>query len=194
MYFNSGNNKLTGMYKPPLKDLTDVRKYDVFVETSEINQSHLIKWNLPENNVYFYLVDNYSEKIINMREQSEYSVTPSSKTHGMILYTTYDADFEPGIIPVEFKLKQNYPNPFNPITTIEFGIPEGGQDNITTLRIYNILGQDIYRLVNGKINSGYHKVNWNGLNKNNQKVASGLYFYSLLNGKTELFKKMIFIK
>jgi len=194
MYFKSDNIKYTGLYKSPLNDLTDVKKYDVFVETSEINQSHLIKWDLPENNVYFYLVDNYSENIINMREQAEYSVTPTSKTHGIVLYATYDANFKPSIIPVEFKLKQNYPNPFNPITTIEFGIPESGKDNITTLRIYNILGQEINTLIRGKINSGYHKISWNGLNKNNQKVASGLYFYSLSNGKTELFKKMIFIK
>jgi len=194
LYFKSGNNKLAGMYQSPLKDLADVKRYDVFVETSEINKSHLIKWNLPENNAYFYLVDNYSEKIINMREESEYSITPTTNTQGMIIYATYDADFEPGIIPVEFKLKQNYPNPFNPITTIEFGIPENGKDNVTTLKIFNILGQEINTLIKGRINSGYHKISWNGLNSNNQKVASGLYFYSLSNGKTELFKKMIFIK
>jgi type IX secretion system substrate protein/Big-like domain-containing protein len=194
MYFKSGNNKLTGLYNTPLKDYAEVKNYDVFFETSEINKPHLIKWQLPENNVYFYLVDNNSEKIIDMREETEYSVNPNSKSHGMILYATYNADFKPSIIPVKFKLKQNYPNPFNPITTIEFGIPENGKDNITTLKIFNILGQEITTLIKRKINSGYHKITWSGLNKNNQKVASGLYFYSLSNGKTELFKKMIFIK
>ena len=155
---------------------------------------HTIKWQLPQNNVYFYLVDNHSEKVIDMREQNEYTLQPSSKIHGMVLYATYDVNFKPGIIPVDFKLKQNYPNPFNPITTIEFGIPDKGNDQITTLRIYNILGQEIVTLLNEKIGSGYHKITWNGLNKNNQKVASGIYFYSLSNGKTELFKKMIFLK
>ena len=194
LYFKSGNKNFTGFYQSPLKDLTDVKRYEVFLETSEINQAHKIEWNLPENNVYFYLVDNYNEKIINMREEIEYTLTPKTDAQEMVIYATYDADFKPGIIPVEFKLKQNYPNPFNPITTIEFGIPENGRENITTLRIFNILGQEINTLVNGKINSGYHKVNWNGVNSNNQKVASGLYFYSLKNGNTELFKKMIFIK
>jgi hypothetical protein len=194
MYFKSGNNKLTGLYNSPLKDYTDLKRFDIYVETSEINKSHLIKWQLPENNVYFYLVDNYSEKIIDLRETSKYAISPSQKLSGLTLYATYDADFKPVIIPVEFKLKQNYPNPFNPITTIEFGIPESGKDNITTMKIFNILGQEITTLLNRKVNSGYHKIDWNGLNNKNIKIASGLYFYSLSNGKTELFKKMILIK
>ncbi|MFC2088186.1 S41 family peptidase [Calditrichota bacterium] len=89
-------------------------------------------------------------------------------------------DFETGIekinknSPLTFALKQNYPNPFNPITNIEFSIPKSES---VTLKIYNILGQEVTILVSDKLTSGNYKYTWDA-----SGFASGVYIYRLHAG------------
>jgi len=73
------------------------------------------------------------------------------------------------IAPVDFKVSQNYPNPFNPTTTIDFSIPENSQ---VTISVYNLIGQKIATLFNGKISAGNHKVDFNA-----EDLTSGIYVY-----------------
>ncbi len=73
--------------------------------------------------------------------------------------------------PSHFELKQNYPNPFNPQTTISFSLPRSGQ---VALTIYNILGEEIGRLLNEKRPAGHQTVKFNGL-----RYSSGIYFYRI---------------
>lgn len=89
-------------------------------------------------------------------------------------------------IPTAYSVSQNYPNPFNPSTTIEFSIPEAA---FVSLKVYNSLGQEVANLVNGYVNSGIHKVNFNA-----NKLSSGVYFYRLESGKFNTVKKMILMK
>lgn len=70
--------------------------------------------------------------------------------------------------PKEFALLQNYPNPFNPTTTISYHIPQNG---LVTLKIYDLLGNEITTLVDEEMNSGYFSTTFDG-----SKYASGLYF------------------
>lgn len=74
-------------------------------------------------------------------------------------------------IPVEFTLSQNYPNPFNPKTTIEFSIPK---TEFITLKVYNILGQEVTTLVSKKLTTGKYKFDWNAEN-----YSSGIYYYRI---------------
>jgi hypothetical protein len=75
-------------------------------------------------------------------------------------------------VPETFQLKQNYPNPFNPQTTIEFTLPEA---SIVTLKIYNVLGQEVAKLLNGEtMDNGSQEVEFNAAN-----LPSGVYFYRL---------------
>ena len=88
--------------------------------------------------------------------------------------------------PVTFNLSQNVPNPFNPVTYIEYSIPAAGN---VELVVYNSLGEEITKLVNGGVNAGYHKVAFDGSN-----LGSGIYFYRIsANGFTEM-KKMVLMK
>ena len=79
-------------------------------------------------------------------------------------------------IPGSFELSQNYPNPFNPSTQIRYGLP--GQSRVT-IAVYNVLGQEVARLVDAVQSAGYHEVVWNGMSAKGVSVASGIYLYKI---------------
>ncbi len=91
----------------------------------------------------------------------------------------------------EFALLPNYPNPFNPATTIRYQLPENGK---VTLKIYNVLGQEIRSLVNANQVSGYHTVMWDGRSNNGSAVSSGVYMYRLETGKFAKSMKMVLVR
>jgi hypothetical protein len=87
-------------------------------------------------------------------------------------------------VPTKFKLYQNYPNPFNPVTEIKFDVPtlltplERGQKGVTLrLVIYDIVGREIARLIDGELSPGHHSVSFDG-----SMYSSGIYFYRLTAG------------
>ena len=96
-----------------------------------------------------------------------------------------------GLIPNKFELSQNYPNPFNPSTNIRFSLPEA---SFVSIKIYNMLGQEIKTLVNKQKNPGIFKVQWNGDNDFGQKVSSGTYIYRVVAGSRIFAKKMVLLK
>ena len=91
----------------------------------------------------------------------------------------------------EFALENNYPNPFNPVTTIKYQTPKSAD---VSLVIYNALGQQVRTLVNGTVEQGAHSVTWNGRNEMGKVVPSGIYFYVLNTGNTQISKKMVLMK
>ena len=91
-------------------------------------------------------------------------------------FTTTDVkDAEAGL-PTSFALDQNYPNPFNPTTTIRYAVPSPSK---VTLKIYNMLGQEISTLVDDVRETGFYKLEWNGRNQHGNQVATGIYFYRI---------------
>jgi len=82
-------------------------------------------------------------------------------------------------IPVAFSLKPNAPNPFNPSTSIGYEVPR--QTHIT-LTIYNLLGQEVARLMDRVQPAGRHSVVWNARNSYGVPVSSGVYLYRLSTG------------
>ncbi len=90
------------------------------------------------------------------------------------------------IIPDEIILYPNYPNPFNPVTRIKFVLSE---NELTTLRVYNLIGQEVSVLVNSKLEAGSYEVIFNA-----EKLASGIYFYTLQSGNFKQTKKMLLLK
>jgi hypothetical protein len=89
-------------------------------------------------------------------------------------------------IPKDFYISQNYPNPFNPSTTINFGLPKASEVQI---EVYNILGQRLAVLADGKMEAGNHTVVFNG-----DRFASGVYFYVMRAGDRTFKEKMLLIK
>lgn len=78
--------------------------------------------------------------------------------------------------PQAFRLDPNYPNPFRSNTTLFYQLPER---SFITVRIYNILGQEIVELAAREFEAGLHSIQWNGLDKNQQRVAAGMYLVTL---------------
>jgi len=100
-------------------------------------------------------------------------------------------------VPTEFALDQNYPNPFNPTTTIRVALPNAA---FVTLKVYNMLGQEVATLLEGESNAGYVTTVWNGRDRYGISVASGMYIYRVVArpvGGGEEFvtqKKMMMLK
>jgi hypothetical protein len=88
--------------------------------------------------------------------------------------------------PVVFSLKQNYPNPFNPVTNIQY---EVASIQFISLKVYDVLGNEVATLVNEEKPEGDYEVEFNATG-----LSSGLYFYQLQAGNYISTKKMIFMK
>jgi len=115
-------------------------------------------------------------------ETQYYSYTDKNLAEGEYTYrlkqVDYNGSFEYSnniIVEVEtpkvYSLEQNYPNPFNPSTKIFFSL---AQDSKVSLKVYDILGQEVVTLINNTLGAGVHNVDFNGLN-----INSGAYFYRL---------------
>jgi hypothetical protein len=83
-------------------------------------------------------------------------------------------------------LNQNYPNPFNPSTRIEYRIADLG---LVTLKVYDILGNEITALVNEYKPAGVYEIDFNA-----SLLVSGVYFYQLKSGSLVQTKKMVLLK
>jgi len=94
-------------------------------------------------------------------------------------------------IPSEFALGQNYPNPFNPITRLNYLLPRRSD---VSIRVYNMLGQEIITLLRQEQPYGKYSVSWNGLDKSGKQVASGVYFTELRAGSIRKTRKMLLLK
>ncbi|UCE18073.1 MAG: T9SS type A sorting domain-containing protein [Gemmatimonadota bacterium] len=93
-----------------------------------------------------------------------------------------------------FQLVQNYPNPFNSTTDIRYQIIDTGLPIPTTLKIFNILGQEVRTLVDEEQTSGQYTVTWDRRDINGLNVSSGLYLYRLTSGHFADTKRMILLK
>ncbi|MGK9476169.1 glycoside hydrolase family 78 protein [Melioribacter sp. OK-6-Me] len=96
-----------------------------------------------------------------------------------------------GEVPADFALEQNYPNPFNPETVIKFSLPKS---QFISLKIYNVLGQEVKTLVYREFQAGNHSVVWNGKDNYGNTAAAGIYFYKIDAGEFTAVKKMILMK
>ena len=108
------------------------------------------------------------------------------------LGTTMGFEDEINTNPYEYALHENFPNPFNPETQIRFSI--GGEESVKLI-IYDMMGRQVQTLIDGdSFSSGYHVVNWNGLDSKGQKVPSGVYIYRIKAGTFIADKKMLLVK
>ncbi len=99
---------------------------------------------------------------------------------------TYSQIVEVSVLPLNFSLEQNYPNPFNPTTNISYSI---GNSSFVTLKVYNVLGEEVTTLVNENKKAGSYTVRFNASN-----LPSGVYIYKLTAGNYSASKKLLLLK
>ncbi len=90
----------------------------------------------------------------------------------------------------DYKLFQNYPNPFNPSTTIQYQIPK---DGFVSLKVYNLIGQEVANLVNRFEKAGRYKVSFD-VSSITGGLSSGIYFYTLRSGNFNKTNKFVLLK
>jgi hypothetical protein len=96
------------------------------------------------------------------------------------------AEVPSGELPTVYSLEQNYPNPFNPTTEIRFALP--GESRVV-LTVYNLVGQEVRRLVDGNLSAGAHTVSFDG-----RDLPSGLYYYRIEANDFTAIRKMLLLK
>jgi len=183
--------------------------------------STTLRWNIPDglDTRHTLMLQQDEKSPVNMRTQNEYTFytgSSSPRTAGLSLphnngppdvmqkfssenttvshftITLKESGEQDGeIAPDRYYLQQNYPNPFNTATTIVYGLAKAGK---VTLKIYNMLGQEVRTLVHADREAGVYRESWDGLNNSGYSVASGLYFYRITSRNYSCMKKMVLLK
>ncbi|MCH7859461.1 MAG: T9SS type A sorting domain-containing protein [Candidatus Marinimicrobia bacterium] len=94
-------------------------------------------------------------------------------------------------LPSEYALRQNYPNPFNPSTTLRFDLPQAAQ---VYLVVYDLLGREVARLADGRLEAGEHRVVWNGRDARGREVPTGLYIARMVTATYTKSIKLVLLK
>ncbi len=116
---------------------------------------------------------------------NNYMVVPRTNADYTGVVTTRVADNQL-TVPVHYALEQNYPNPFNPSTTIRYSVPAAGR---VSLKVYNVLGQEVASLVNTQKSAGTYNVTFDA-----SRLSTGVYFYRITSGSFVQTKKMLLLK
>jgi hypothetical protein len=134
----------------------------------------------------------------NSNSPKEYSFVDELAQNGKYSYRLKQIDFdgkfeysdvvevEVNVLPTEFSLSQNYPNPFNPSTSIEYTVVSS---EYVSLKVYDVLGNEVVTLVNEKKEAGKYRVNFNA-----SSLSSGVYFYKIQAGSFNQVRKMMLLR
>ena len=137
------------------------------------------------------LVETYNQfrRINGLTLDNQGKIFTASAEYGMMIFQNdlvTEVEINNELAPVHFSLKQNYPNPFNPSTKISYSLPSEG---FVSLKVYDVLGNEIATLVNENKLSGNYETIFNG-----ESLASGVYLYVLRYENQIYSKKMMLLK
>lgn len=148
--------------------------------------------SVPDNyNAVFISQNNFTDTLFTFQSDSgKFVQTNLIPDNGLVVMKYLNVTSVDGYqgLPIQFALEQNYPNPFNPTTKIRFVIPSGAR-NLVTLKVYDVLGNEVVTLVNENKPAGNYEINFNA-----SRLPSGVYFYKLQAGSFSETKKMILLK
>ncbi|MCB0744467.1 MAG: T9SS type A sorting domain-containing protein [Ignavibacteriae bacterium] len=178
LHLSHSNKSVSGIVETPylLVDASQTTKVDSSIYRA--NKSIDTRQIVAMNNLSISFT-NYSE------------INYSFETQKFDNLTAVKSDDENNIADF-FSLYQNYPNPFNPLTIIKYTISNVVEPKFalkTKLEVFDILGKKVATLVNETKAPGTYEVKFDA-----SKLASGIYFYTLISGNTKLIKKMLLLK
>ncbi|HEY4611582.1 MAG TPA: FlgD immunoglobulin-like domain containing protein, partial [Bacteroidota bacterium] len=126
-----------------------------------------------------------------LEQGKRYTLPDVAVPYTLVLVAGPQRTAEQEAVPASFSLSQNYPNPFNPSTTVTYQLASEGE---VSLKVFNMLGEEVATLVGGYQKPGTYEVQWNGKNNDGAVVPSGIYFYSLRSGAFIDSKRMLLLK
>ncbi len=129
------------------------------------------------NNISLHI----GSSIVALRGEGKMQLTDATETLALILLKTRGDE-----LPRTFGLDQNYPNPFNPSTVISYQLPVSSH---VTLKVYNVLGEEVATLVDKMLEAGYQSAQWDA-----SRVSSGVYYYRLETHAFTQVRKMLLVK
>lgn len=142
---------------------------------------------VPENYTITFVIEGSGHHLYNGNNFTWTPPTEGTYT-GQIIVRNYPLGVSDNVIPALSGLKI-YPNPFNPLTNIAFYM---GKEDKISLDIYNIRGQKVHSLYNGRLKAGQHSLQWDGKDDNKRGVATGIYFVRIQTpAKTHVMKMML---
>lgn len=175
-------NNINGNIVLNWQTATEINNYGFEIERSQNNSWETIGFVQGHGNCNSPIDYSYSDKPTG-HGTYKYRLKQID-TDGQFVYSPIvEANID---IPLEFGVKQNFPNPFNPITTIQYSIPI---PNMVSLKVFDVLGNEVANLVNEYKNFGSYEVNFDG-----SKLSSGTYFYRLEAGTSSETKKLLLLK
>jgi hypothetical protein len=156
---------------------------------STLTEDHPLAWryNGPD---YQYV---YFDIPLSFMKRDQALIVLEKAVYDLMNATAVEDEYTGQQLPASFSLSQNYPNPFNPGTTIKF-YNNRAQAIKATLEVYNILGQKVIVLFDGKALPGVNTIEWNGRDADGRSVASGIYFYNLRTLGENITRKMVLLK
>ncbi len=173
-----------------LKFSAEPEKIPDWLSINENNQIIDIT-NIEDEKGRFFLNFNVTNAPGNTFAELPYSIVDENGNEWKFALKLYVGAITEESAPLCTALHNNYPNPFNPCTTIKYSLEKNFH---TKLVIYNTIGQAVRTLVDGPMVSGFHTVEWDGMNEHGQKVSSGLYLYKLTAGSHIDTKRMMLIE
>jgi len=178
-YQINGGNIVVMQWDTPSGDetrnITGYRVYRDDIVIAEPVVGFYVDQNVPAGLHSYYITALYGEFESNSSNIIEIEITSAGND----------------LLPIETRLGMNYPNPFNPQTTISFQLSE---ESIVELSVFNIKGEKVKTLVNGRLRAAYHSIEWNGTDQTGKSVSSGIYFYKIRAGTYFHARKMILMK
>jgi hypothetical protein len=123
---------------------------------------------------------------INMRNENNIVIQPSD-LNNMIIIVGSDPLNAGLLTPTEFGLSDAYPNPFNPRTGMSLSLSE---DGYTSVKVFNVMGQEIKTIQEGYLSAGYHHITWDA----SDKTPSGFYFVKAIQGNLITSQKVLLMK
>ena len=162
--------------------------YDLIVARSADFNANSIVYDVIGITDTSYAINGLAQNALHywkVRGKNQYGAGNYSEAWRFKTFNPLGIDDE-GIFASEYTLEQNFPNPFNPTTNFRFNIAQAG---FTTLKIYNLLGQEVAVVVNEYLSPGVYNFDFNASN-----LSSGFYLYRLKVNEFSASKKMILLK
>ncbi len=190
--FNLATSKTGGYYGYGVYETGDDRNnfLEMELDWKEYREVYIDTTVIPKDTIWNEIVDSYWPRITKGLGVSSYAfdleALVGAVINGVGYGTLVDIEKNSDVV-YNFQLYQNYPNPFNPTTVISYSIP---QPDYVTLKIFDLLGNEIQTLVDKYQTSGQHKIHFNG-----EKLASGVYVYCLITGNNFITsRKLLLLK